>query len=71
MSLFSFNKLFNLHSLSIYYEPERKQSVSICNFSLKMIKKEKKRETKTIITVAECVKLTFHEYNLILFSQDP
>lgn len=68
MSLFSFNKLFNLHSLSIYYVPERKQSVSICNFSFKMIKK---RKTKTIIMVAECVKLTFHEHNLILFSQDP
>lgn len=41
MSLFLFNKLFSLHSLSIYYVPERKQSVSIFNFSLKMIKKKK------------------------------
>ena len=65
MSLFSFNKLFSLHSLSIYYVPERKQSVSIFKFSLKMIKK-KKRKTKTIITVAECVKLTFHKHNLLM-----
>lgn len=65
MSLFSFNKLFSLHSLSIYYVPEKKQSVSIFKFSLKTIKK-KKRETKTIIMVAACVKLTFHKHNPLM-----
>ena len=37
ISLFSFNKLFNVHLLSIYYVLQRKQSGSILNSRLKMI----------------------------------